>query len=110
MSIRSVDFQTIIPKTPEVQRIKHAETENEKINAQINIHKDAEIHNKSLKQVNKSDKPHEARINKDDKKQKSQGNKDNKNDEHSGKQNNKSNDEKNKNNNIELVSKIDIRI
>ena len=89
MSIRSVDFQTMIPKTPEVQRIKHAEMENEKINAQINIQKDAEKHNQSLKQVNKSDKLHESRINKDDKKQKSKKNDDNKKDENNRKENKK---------------------
>lgn len=110
MSIRSVDFQTMIPKTPEVQRIKHAEMENEKINAQINIQKDAEKHNQSLKQVNKSDKLHESRINKDDKKQKSKKNDDNKKDEHNRKENKKANGEKNTNINKELVSKIDIRI
>ena len=110
MSIRSVDFQTMIPKTPEVQRIKHAEIENEKINAQINIQKDAEKYNQSLKQVNKSDRLHESRVDKDGKKQKSKKNDDNKKDEHSRKENKKANGEKNTNTNKELVSKIDIRI
>lgn len=110
MSIRSIDFQTLIPKTPEVQRIKHAEIENEKINAQINIQKDVEKHNKSLKKVNKSDKLYESRINKDAQRQKSKRNNDNKKNEHSRKQKNENNDEINQNIKREWVSKIDIRI
>lgn len=110
MSIRSVDFQTLIPKTPEVQKIKHSEIENEKINAQISIQKDAEKYNKSLKQVNKSDKLYESKINKDTNKQKSKRNNDNKNNGHSTKQKNQDNDENSQNKNRKLVSKIDIRI
>ena len=41
MSIRSVDFQVLIPKAPEVQKLKHMEMENYKINQQINIMQDS---------------------------------------------------------------------
>ncbi len=110
MSIRSIDFKILIPKTAEVQKIKHLQTENEKINAQINIKKDAQNQYKSLKKINKSDKLHEFRINKDEKKQNDKGNSKNK---EKNKEKQKSNIDKNENNSIKnrlVTSKIDIRI
>ena len=107
MSIRSIDFQILIPKAQEVQKIKHTEIENQKANAQISIQKDIENQNKSLKQVNKSDKLHESRIYKDGQRQKSKGN-------HRGGSNKKqSKEDKNESSKIpngKIVSKIDIRI
>lgn len=107
MSIRSIDFQILIPKSQEVQKIKHTEVENQKTNAQINIQKDAENENKSLKQVNKSDKLHELTIYRDGQKQKSKEN-------NKGRKNKKqSKEDKNESNkipNTKRASRIDIRI
>lgn len=84
MPIRSVDLQVLLPKIPEIQKIKHAENENYKINQQINIIQDSLKRTEDLKRINKSDKAYKVTINKDGKnnrgknQEKSQKDKDNK--------------------------------
>ncbi|MDD2482520.1 MAG: hypothetical protein PHC44_02230 [Lutispora sp.] len=100
MSIRSIDFQVLIPKTPEVQKIKYIENESQKINQQINMIKDSENKTKELKKVKKADKAYESRIDKDGKNSKSKSD-----GEECDKQN-----KKKKGNRYIKESKIDIRI
>ena len=66
MSIKSIDFQLLIPKAPEIHKAKQLEINNERSNAHIANLKNMENQDKLLKQVNKSDKLYNARINKDD--------------------------------------------
>lgn len=65
MSIKSIDFQILIPKTPEIHKIRQSEINSEKNTAQAAIIKSNEIQNKALKQVNKSHKPYKTKIDKD---------------------------------------------
>lgn len=105
MSIKSIDFQMLIPRTPEMHKAKQLEINNEKSNAHIINLKSMENQDKSLKQVNKSDKLFDARINKDGK-QNNPG-------ENDRNRKNKKNNSKEKTNlvmNKERQSKIDIRI
>ena len=62
MPIRSIDFQTIIPKAPEVQKIKHMEEHNPQNNNLINMHKQQEQNEKELKKVNAAKKAFEGKI------------------------------------------------
>lgn len=73
MTIRPVDLQTMIPKLPEVQKAKIIESELEKNNLNINIHKDQQQQEKNTKQVVETKKAQEARINKDGRQNKRQG-------------------------------------
>lgn len=100
MPIRSIDFQILIPKTPEIHKIKHIENENQKINQQINVIEDSNKKNNELKQVNKTDKTYKARIDKDGK---------NGNSESDGEECESENKKKKKNRFI-TESKIDIRV
>jgi len=107
MSIRSVDFQVLIPKAPEVQKIKHMELENYKINQQINITQDSIKKSQDLKRINKSDKTYSVVINRDEEKKKKRDKYDKED------KNNRKNDKKEKNerNNYYYAgSKIDIKI
>lgn len=65
MPIRSIDYQTIIPKAPEVQKIKHAETQNQQNNSAINMHKQQEQNERNLKKVNETKKAFEGKIKRD---------------------------------------------
>ena len=100
MPIRSIDFQVLIPKTSEVQKIKYIENENQKINQQINIIKDSADRTKELKKVKKTDRAYESRIDKDGKNGKPKSD---------GDGCDKENEKKKKNKYIR-ESKIDIRI
>lgn len=65
MPIRSIDFQTIIPKAPEVQKLKHMEEINPQNNNAINIHKQQEQNSKELKKVNETKKTFDGKIKRD---------------------------------------------
>jgi len=65
MPIRSIDFQTIIPKAPEIQKIKHMEEHNPQNNNLINMHKQQEQNDKELKKVNAAKKAVEGKIKRD---------------------------------------------
>ena len=65
MPIRSIDYQTLIPKTPEVQKLKQAEMQNPQNNNAINMHKDQEQNDKNLKKVNETKKAFEGKIKRD---------------------------------------------
>jgi hypothetical protein len=56
MSIRSIDLQVMIPKTPEVQKAKSVEAENPINNNFINIQKEQQASKDKLKQVYGKDK------------------------------------------------------
>lgn len=73
MPIRSIDYQTIIPKAPEIQKIKHMEEHNPQNNNAINMHKQQEQNDKDLKKVNAAKKAFEGKIRRDQNK-KQQGN------------------------------------
>lgn len=100
MSIRSIDFQILIPKTTEIHKIKHIENENPKINQQINVLQESNKKNKELKQVNKTDRAYKSRVDKDGK---------NSNSGSDGEECENKNRKKKKNSFI-TESKIDIRI
>lgn len=74
MSIRSIDFQILIPKAPEIQKMRHVENENQKINQHINIIEDSNKKTKELKQINKADKAYKPRVDKDGKNGRPQSN------------------------------------
>lgn len=76
MSIRSIDYQTIIPKAPEVQKIKHAESQNPQNNSAINMHKQQEQNQKDLKRVNDVKKTYDGKINRDNPQKEQKQNKD----------------------------------
>lgn len=82
MPIRSIDLQTMIPKTQEVQKIKSSELEVPKNNIDINIHKDQQQNQQKLQQVKKKEKVYEAKINKDQQKKKNQEQNKDKNNDH----------------------------
>ena len=88
MSIRPIDFQIMIPKSQEVQKIKQNEIDNHKTNAQINIQKESEHQSELLKQVNETDKPFESKIHVNEENQKQGSKRDRK-----KKKSNKENDE-----------------
>ncbi len=68
MSIKPIDMQVLIPKTPEIHKSKQLEINSEKSSAHLISQKNIEEQYKTLKQVNKSDKLYKPRISKDDKK------------------------------------------
>lgn len=106
MSIKPIDFQMLIPKTPEIHKTKQLEIDNEKNNAHIINQKNIENQNKALKQVNKSDKLYKSRISKEDQQKNSKEH-----DNNSSKKNKKKDKGKKELiNSIERSSKIDIRI
>lgn len=74
MSMRPVDFQTIIPKLPEIHKSKSAENELVKNNLNINIQKEQQQYVQNTRQVVEANKAQEARINKDEKQKKRQRN------------------------------------
>jgi len=100
MSIRSVDFQILIPKAPEIQKMRHVENENQRVNQHINIIEDSNKKTKELKQINKADKAYKARIDKDGKNGRSK----------SGDGNNEKEDKKDKRSKSPTGSRIDILI
>lgn len=85
MSIRSIDFQTIIPKSPEVQKIKNIEHESARNNLNINIHKSQEQNDRKLKQVNENEKTYKSKIDRDKEREKSQKDNDSKSNKDSAK-------------------------
>ncbi|MDF2893018.1 MAG: hypothetical protein K0R80_3385 [Clostridia bacterium] len=76
MPIRSIDYQTMIPKAPEVQKIKHAEMQNPQNNNAINMHKEQQQNEKNLKKVNETKKAFEGKIKRDNPKKQQQDSKD----------------------------------
>lgn len=76
MPIRSIDYQTIIPKATEVQKIKHAESQNPQNNNAINIKKEQEQNEKNLRKVNETKKAFEGKIKRDNPKKQQQNSKD----------------------------------
>jgi hypothetical protein len=74
MPIRSIDYQIMIPKTTEVQKIKHAEMQNPDNNNNINMHKQQEQNERSLKKVNETKKAYESKIKRDQPKKQQKGN------------------------------------
>lgn len=72
MGIRSIDYQTIIPKAPEVQKIKHNEAQNPANNQNINMHKQQEQNQSNLQKVNETKKPYEGKIKRDNPRSKQQ--------------------------------------
>ena len=76
MSIRPVDMNVVIPKTPEVQKAKSVEAENPMNNNLINLHQEQHNNEQKQIQVNKKENPEAIKI-KDDR-QKRENNKDNK--------------------------------
>lgn len=73
MAIRPVDLQTMIPKLPEVQKARNVESELEKNNLNINIHKDQLQLEKNTKQVIGTKKSSGARIDREGQKKEGQG-------------------------------------
>ena len=73
MTIRPVDLQTMIPKLPEVQKARNVESELEKNNLNINIHKDQLQQEKNTKQVIETKKSSGARIDREGQKKENQG-------------------------------------
>lgn len=76
MPIRSVDYQTIIPKVSEVQKIKHAELQTPQNNDAINIKKEQEQNERNLRKVNETKKAMEGKIKRDNPKKEQQSGKD----------------------------------
>ena len=77
MPIRSIDYQIMIPKASEVQKIKHIELMNPQNNNAINIKKEQEDNAKNLKKVNETKKAFEGKIKRDTpKKQQQRGKED----------------------------------
>ncbi|MHB1392461.1 MAG: hypothetical protein ACYCYE_05145 [Clostridia bacterium] len=62
MTIRPVDLQTMIPKLPEVQKARNLESELEKNNLNISIHKEQQNQEKNKKQVVETKKAHGAKV------------------------------------------------
>ncbi|MDF2841532.1 MAG: hypothetical protein K0Q99_2304 [Clostridia bacterium] len=73
MPIRSIDYQTIIPKASEVQKMKHAESQNPQNHDSINMQKQQQQYAKDLKKVNETKKAFEGKIKRDNPR-KQQGN------------------------------------
>jgi len=65
MTIRPVDLQTMIPKLPELQKVKSAESELERNNLNINIHKEQQQHDKETRQVTMTKKAEGSKIERD---------------------------------------------
>ncbi|MGB7606554.1 MAG: hypothetical protein WBL93_13875 [Lutisporaceae bacterium] len=65
MPIRSIDYQVIIPKATEVQKIKQTEIQNPQNNNNIGMHKQQEQNERDLKKVNDTKKAYKSRIKKD---------------------------------------------
>jgi hypothetical protein len=66
----------MIPKAPEVQKIKHAEMQNPQNNNAINMHKEQQQNEKNLKKVNETKKAFEGKIKRDNPKKQQQDSKD----------------------------------
>jgi FtsZ-interacting cell division protein ZipA len=97
VGIRSIDYQTIIPKAPEVQKSKHIETQNPQNNQMINMQKQQEQSLNNLKKVNETKKPYEGKIKRDNPKSKQQ-------------QQKKEDEEEQKKNKQNKKQSIDIRV
>ena len=106
MAIRSIDMQVMIPKTPEVQKIKIMEMQNAQNNLSINLQKQQQENEQKLKQVKPTDKAYEGKIDRDAQKK-------NSNQKQQSKKN-KEDDQKSKSDSNKKASKIrtkiDIRI
>lgn len=106
MTIRPVDMQTLIPKIPELQKARNAETEIEKNNLHINIQKEQLQQEKMTKQVIETEKNHGAKITRE---------KENKKKKDKQEKNHKNNSSEDKDNQVEkskgkALTRIDIRI
>lgn len=73
MTIRPIDLQTMIPKLPEVQKARSVESELEKNNLNINIHKEQQQNEKNTKQVIETKKAHGAKVDREGSKKEKQG-------------------------------------
>lgn len=106
MTIRPVDLQTMIPKIPELQKAKTAESELEKNNLNINMHKEQLQHEKDTRQVTMTKKAEGSKVErekqqKENKGQQQKGRKEKGTDEKDGQENRKK---------AEVSRSIDIRI
>ncbi len=106
MTIRPVDLQTMIPKLPEAQKAKNAESEAQKNTLMINIHKEQQKHEKDTRQVIEAAKAHEAKINRDGQQKKRQGGQE----KRSREDKTSDSDERSREDKEKYVPKIDIRI
>jgi hypothetical protein len=106
MTIRPVDLQTMIPKIPEVQKAKNLETELQKNNLNINIHKEQQQQEKNTQKVVKTKETQESRINKDGRQKNKQGKQEKKQKESQT----EDNYEKNNESKGKSLTRIDIRI
>lgn len=106
MSMRPVDLQTIIPKLPEVQKIKNAENDLEKNNLNINIQKEQRQNEQNTRQIIEAKKAQEARVNKDGKQNRRQGDKKGRQKEGQS----EGNDVREENKKMNPIARIDIRI
>lgn len=106
MTIRPVDLQTMIPKLPEVQKARSAESELEKNNLNINIHKEQQLQEKNTKQVIETKKSSGGRIEREKQQKDKQGKQEKKHkDDHT-----EDKDEQVKESKGKALTKIDIRI
>ncbi|MPN57459.1 hypothetical protein SDC9_205153 [bioreactor metagenome] len=110
MSIRTIDFQTIIPKSPEIQKIKNAENETQRNNLNIDIHKNQEQSDKKLKQVNGSQESYKTRIKDENDKEKGKNQSNYKREENKNSKHDLDKQDKEKNIKLHARNSIDIRI
>lgn len=96
MPIRSIDYQTMIPKASEVQKIKHAELLTPQNNDAINMHKEQEQYARNLRKVNETKKALGGKIKRDNPRKQQKNNEDQ--------------DEQEKKRDKEKKQSIDIRI
>lgn len=106
MTIRPIDLQTMIPKLPEVQKARNAESELEKNNLNINLHKEQQQNEKTTKQVVETKKSHGARISREKQQKDKQGRREEK---HKNNQAEEKEAQKNETK-VKPLTKIDIRI
>jgi hypothetical protein len=106
MTIRPVDLQTMIPKLPELQKARSLESELEKNNLNINIHKDQQQNEKNTKQVIQTKKPSGGKVERDKQDKQKQGR------QESGKkdQGSEKKEEQEKQEKGRILTRIDIRI
>jgi hypothetical protein len=106
MTIRPVDLQTMIPKIPEVQKAKNSESELQKNNLNINIHKEQQLQEKNTQQVVKTKEAQKSRIDKDGRQKNKQSKQEKKQKENQAEDNNVNNNE----HKGKSLTRIDIRI
>lgn len=106
MSIRPVDFNSMLPKMQELSKVKQVESDRAKIQSQqLFVQQDIKTH-RDLSRVNDIKKDQDVKLNiKDNKKENSGGRKNNSKDN-----NKKKREEENKNNKLNVGNNIDIKI